>query len=343
LAGKRVKCKCGQPISIPAHDPAADDVGDLGDLAALSEGAPTTPGAMAGGPTCPGCGSGVDPSAVICVNCGQNLKTGKKLKTSKVAAAAAGGGIADNYAPGYRSYGAVSNSEGMSPKQKMLVMFSSIGGLLIVVAVFIFYFLPESKKKNEVAKAIDARPAKLEHALTAMDENGGLVGAMKNGAIVGGGATGAAGGTAAAAAGVGGGPPAPTVDPGAEFNARHETLLANESPKVGKKFMLNPKAKLQSKNREQSEKIINELYKLGCKSIVVIGVHEELYTKDEVATGLVATLPPDKDARAKVFAYYHTLEYTIEPFEMEPQKDVGQKYIAIEFKDPTDNGPKRRF
>src|SRR3954447_11640808 len=110
LAGKRVKCKCGQPISIPAHDPAGDDVGDLGDLAALSEGAPTTPGAVAGGPTCPGCGSGVDPSAVICVNCGQNLKTGKKLKTSKVAgAAAAGGGVADNYAPGYRSYGAVSN------------------------------------------------------------------------------------------------------------------------------------------------------------------------------------------------------------------------------------------
>src|SRR5205085_7457318 len=113
LAGKRVKCKCDQPMSIPASDPAGDDVGDLGDLAALSEGAATTPGAVAGGPTCPACGSGVDPTAVICVNCGQNLKTGKKLKTSKVAAAAAaGGGVADNYAPGYRSYGAVNNDEG---------------------------------------------------------------------------------------------------------------------------------------------------------------------------------------------------------------------------------------
>jgi hypothetical protein len=339
LGGKRVKCKCGTPISIPASDPAGDDIGDLGDLAALSDGAPTTPGAVAGGPTCPGCGSGVDPSAVICVNCGQNLKTGKKLKTSKVAAAAAGGGIADTYAPGYRSYGAVAQDEGMSPKQKKLIIASSIAGLVAVVAIFIVFVLPDAKRKNEQAKAIDARPAKLERALTAMDENDGLVGAMKNGALIGGPA-GAAAGTAAAA----GGAAAPTTPPGAEFNERHEALLSGEAPKVGKKFLLNPKARFMAQTREKTEQIITELYKQGCSSVVVIGLHAEAYTNEERATGCVATLPPpeNKDARTKIFAFYHTLENTIEPLEMERQHDKGQKYIAIEFKDPRADGPRGR-
>ena len=339
LAGKRVKCKCGTPIGIPAHDPAGDDVGDLGDLAALSEGAPTTPGAVAGGPTCPGCGSGVDPSAVICVNCGQNLKTGTKLKTSKVAAAA---GVADTYAPAYRSYGAVNNDEGMSPKQKKLIIASSIGGLLVIIAGFIVYVLPKSKEANQRQAQINARPAKLEHALTAMEENGGLVGAVRSGALAGGpsgaaavgmGAAGA-GGTGAAAPG---GPP-----PGYEFNERHERLLANEAPRVGRKFILDPKAKFQSQTPEKSKAIVTTMYDMGCKSVMVIGVHQDDYTKDTLATGLVATLPEDKDARTKIFAFYHTLEHTIEPMDMDRQTDVGQKYIAIEFKDPRADGPRGR-
>ena len=340
LAGKRVKCKCGQPMSIPAADPA-DDAGDFGDLAALADGAPTTPGAVAGGPTCPGCGSGVDPAAVICVNCGQNLKTGKKLKTSKAGAAAGGGGAADKFAPGYRSYGAVNNDEGMTDKQKKLVVLSSVGGLVALVGVFVFLVLPARAKAKARERQIDARPAKLEAALTAMDENDGLVGAMKSGAIAGG----VRGGGGAVAA-----PPQienDTRPPSYEFDMRHNAMLAGAGPKVGKKFVLNPKAKFQGNTPEQTRKLIEDLYKMGCGSIMVIGVGTDIYTNDPTATGLVATLPEpkpeNKDARAKIFAFYRTLENTIEPMDMEPQTDKGQKHISIEFRDPTAEKPGRRF
>jgi hypothetical protein len=334
LAGKRVKCKCGQPISIPASDPAgADDIGDLGALAALSEGDPMTPGAVAGGPTCPGCGSGVDPSAVLCVNCGQNLKTGKKLKTSKVAVAAGGGGAADTYAPGYRSYGAVNSEEGMTDKQKKMVIFSSIGGIAAVVLIIIFVVLPARAVKKRREAQIDARPAKLEHALTAMEESGGLVGAMKDGTLVGGGSPKVGVGTAVA--GVGGDPDAPpAVPPGYAFNERIQGLLNQSQLKVGKKFLMNPKAKFLGKTREQTEKLINDLYGMKCPSVQVLMAPPDMYTGDEQASGVVVVLPEDKAERTKVFAYYHTIEGTIEPIDMEPQTDKGQKWLAIELRDP---------
>src|SRR5688572_31291455 len=90
LAGKRVKCKCGAPMTVPASDPGADDAG-LDDFAALAHGgetyddAPPPPppisgrGGRSGGTAtarapaaaaaCPSCGMGVEPGAVICVNC----------------------------------------------------------------------------------------------------------------------------------------------------------------------------------------------------------------------------------------------------------------------------------
>jgi hypothetical protein len=337
LAGKRVKCKCGQPMSIPSADPA-DEGGEFGDLAALADGAPTTPGAVAGGPTCPGCGSGVDPAAVICVNCGQNLKTGKKLKTST---AKTGGGAADKFAPGYRSYGAVNNEEGMSDKQKKLVVFSSLGGLALIGVIIVAVVLPARARAKARERQIDARPAKLEHALTAMDENGGFVGAVKSGALAGGGLAGGApvGGPVVA--------PSSQRPPGFEFDQRHNALLASANPVVGKKFLLNPKAIFQANNRQQSEKVVNDLYKMGCTSIVVLGVRADMYTNDPVAAGLVATLPEDKpenkDARAKIFAYYRTIENTIEPMDMEPQTEKGQKYLAVEFRDPRADKPGRPF
>src|SRR4051812_42868068 len=106
LAGKRAKCKCGTSISIPATDPAAakaskpkpapspeleplpEGFDDFAGMGANGEGshdpyAGLAPAAApADGPTCPSCQSPVDASAVICINCGHNLKTGKKLKTS---------------------------------------------------------------------------------------------------------------------------------------------------------------------------------------------------------------------------------------------------------------------
>jgi hypothetical protein len=100
LAGRRVKCKCGHVLSVPKDDPAAppppplsdDFPPDFDSLYALADGNPveepvTPPPVRGTGGACPSCHSPVDAGAVLCVNCGTNLKTGKKLKTTR-----AGGG-----------------------------------------------------------------------------------------------------------------------------------------------------------------------------------------------------------------------------------------------------------
>jgi hypothetical protein len=104
LAGRRVKCKCGQAMTVPREDPAAEvESAGFDDLYALAQGtpveaAPVTPAAYGGGGggggtgLCPSCGSATGAGAVICVSCGHNLKTGKKMKTQKVAVEAGAGG-----------------------------------------------------------------------------------------------------------------------------------------------------------------------------------------------------------------------------------------------------------
>src|SRR4051812_7817741 len=108
IAGKRVKCKCGERLSVPATDPAEAEAEPMpegfDDLMALADGAPVSEpsyapepavaaaaparspkrsggaavgggaGGAAGG-ACPSCGARVDAAAVLCVNCGHNLKT----------------------------------------------------------------------------------------------------------------------------------------------------------------------------------------------------------------------------------------------------------------------------
>jgi hypothetical protein len=100
LAGKKAKCvKCGASIAIPAPVAAvaAKPLPDLSDLfsdfhaepakplapvqtAAAPKSAKSTssPAAKSG---CPGCGAALEKSAVICVKCGYNARTGKKLET----------------------------------------------------------------------------------------------------------------------------------------------------------------------------------------------------------------------------------------------------------------------
>ena len=94
LAGKRVKCpQCGKPLDIPhptsssqqarsrkskttkskTTKPSNDDVGDLLDEVDLD--ASTT------GHRCPICRTDLDPDAILCVKCGYNFETGKKIKT----------------------------------------------------------------------------------------------------------------------------------------------------------------------------------------------------------------------------------------------------------------------
>ena len=65
-AGKRVKCPgCAAPVEVAA--PEEDDGG--------------TYGAADDSQQCPKCRHELPKDAVLCVNCGLNLKTGKKLKT----------------------------------------------------------------------------------------------------------------------------------------------------------------------------------------------------------------------------------------------------------------------
>ncbi len=81
LAGKRVKCKCGAAIAIPAADPI--ELEGVADLSLLAE------GESVDGPNCPSCAAVLSLGVVVCVRCGYNLKTGRKIATAAEAAPAA--------------------------------------------------------------------------------------------------------------------------------------------------------------------------------------------------------------------------------------------------------------
>jgi hypothetical protein len=115
LAGKKVKCKCGQVLEIP-EPPKDDDRNDdsfgaieLADVGSSSHSTPAPPKRdkpakpkspigevkIAGGDIepigrgksdddsgkCPNCGTPLADGAVVCIQCGFNRKTGKKLGT----------------------------------------------------------------------------------------------------------------------------------------------------------------------------------------------------------------------------------------------------------------------
>ncbi|HSI33500.1 MAG: hypothetical protein ACAI43_23190 [Phycisphaerae bacterium] len=105
------KLKQSDVVKIPRAKPQAE-AGGMGlggedegappgfeDLFALAGGTPVedeavTPpplASVAPGAACPSCKASVSPGAVICVNCGHNLKTGKKLKTQAVSGGGGGG------------------------------------------------------------------------------------------------------------------------------------------------------------------------------------------------------------------------------------------------------------
>jgi hypothetical protein len=83
LAGKTVKCpKCSAPITIPAQSAAvaagqpAPPMASLAGL--LDEAGVSQRNTLTG---CPGCGTPYAPDAVLCVECGYNFRTGRKLET----------------------------------------------------------------------------------------------------------------------------------------------------------------------------------------------------------------------------------------------------------------------
>ena len=89
LAGKRVKCpKCKERMVIPSGSSApaatvaaapARAVDPMEALLAEANISAVTPG----GPICPDCAEPVVAGAVICVECGFNMETGKRLRTAK--------------------------------------------------------------------------------------------------------------------------------------------------------------------------------------------------------------------------------------------------------------------
>lgn len=116
-AGKRVKCPgCKQPIRVPAPRPKRSSTGvpvavgassdaptanggssmTLADLLAMEERAPvklrelsskatrqSNAPRIEGGKDCPSCDASVKPDAMLCVHCGHNFESGKRLKTKK--------------------------------------------------------------------------------------------------------------------------------------------------------------------------------------------------------------------------------------------------------------------
>jgi hypothetical protein len=89
LAGRKAKCKCGEPISVPATPPGAaapepePEVDfDSFDFDAAAAAAPAAAAARAAeAPRCPSCRKALPAGAVICVQCGFNLQTGQRMST----------------------------------------------------------------------------------------------------------------------------------------------------------------------------------------------------------------------------------------------------------------------
>lgn len=115
-AGKKAKCPgCKQPLRVPSPRPARSSTGvpiavgsdggsssastksyslaDLAEMEANAEVELTELSSKAanrsnsvrieGGKDCPDCGSSANPEVVLCVHCGHNFESGKKLKTKK--------------------------------------------------------------------------------------------------------------------------------------------------------------------------------------------------------------------------------------------------------------------
>jgi predicted Zn finger-like uncharacterized protein len=91
LAGKKVKCpKCGEPVLIggsaatavkitPGQKAVGATTANNPLLGLLDEADVKT---AVAGPLCPNCSAEMKKGGVICISCGYNIETGKKLKTS---------------------------------------------------------------------------------------------------------------------------------------------------------------------------------------------------------------------------------------------------------------------
>jgi hypothetical protein len=371
IAGKRVKCKCGERLNVPATDPAAveleaepmpegfDDLMALADGAPVSEAsyapepavaaaAPARPakrsgggaavaavggggaaaGAAAGG-ACPSCGARVDAAAVLCVNCGHNLKTGKKLKTSKLSGEAAaggggGGGGADALVPGYRSFGVKDVAgAGMSPqKKKMMAIGLSVVLVGLIVGIVAIVMMGLKNDREHQAK-LNAKPAKLEKMIENMDKAGGIGAAMHDGTLLEG-----------------------VRDPAREnadvlrakqrdlfkIKNRCDELVKANGPDAKAWLTATPKGRLCGHDNAQSIAIVEQLAALGATEIHTSDVPADDNQGHYLVPGLIAKLPTTPAARKQVFDWYENLPKMIEANDQPHQTDMGQTHISVEFK-----------
>lgn len=76
FAGRRAKCKCGRMVTVPAAAPAPLPAPELL------------------GHACPGCGQTIAAQAIICINCGYDRRTGRRVTASDAGPRARMGGTA---------------------------------------------------------------------------------------------------------------------------------------------------------------------------------------------------------------------------------------------------------
>jgi hypothetical protein len=281
-------------------------------------------GAAAGG-ACPSCGARVDAAAVLCVNCGHNLKTGKKLKTSKLSdeSAPAGGGAGERV-PGYRSFGVkdVAGS-GMSPqKKKMMVIGLSVALVGLVAGIVVIVMKGLENDRQHQAK-LNSKPAKLEKMIDNMDKAGGIGAAMHDGTLLEG-----------------------VSDPAREsadvlrakqrdlfkIKIRCEEMIKANGPDAKAWLTATPKGRICGHDNAQSIAIVDQLAGLGATEIHTTYVPADDNQGGYLVAGLIAKLPTTPAARKQVFAWYENLPKMIEADDQPHQTDMGQTHISVEFK-----------
>lgn len=325
LAGKRVKCKCGQPLRVPQSDPAADSLpAGFDDLAALAEGtvvqAPATSVSGAAAPAargrkCPACDVPVAADAVLCVNCGHHLKTGKKLKTT-----------AEEVMPAYRSYAIAGGDEPLSPKKKKLIALAITAVLVVGIGIMLAILIPASRRAREKDRieALNRGKPVLEKIIENSQNSGGLQEAMKKGTLLKG-----------------------TDDPNKQNAAESLAELQHRS-RLNQRYMdfnaskgvparawleSSPKTRIYSfADRAKSLAFIKEMEDLGLTDLFTIAKPEPSPPDEIVTYGVLATLPKDAGQRQKIFAWYDKIPKHLEMPNLH-QDDVGQQNLSIELRD----------
>jgi hypothetical protein len=156
LAGKTVKCPaCGEAIPVPDPTKAAasalaaaadltavDGVADLLDEAALS--------ISKTGRRCPECRMDMQLDDIICVNCGYNTETGRKIKVKKVEAVKRVGGVR------LEATSAPSRPTAPPPVQALVKLLNQAGALALLIAIGIVGYLGFLKMQADPAAGTGA-------------------------------------------------------------------------------------------------------------------------------------------------------------------------------------------